>query len=411
MDELALPFPFEVAVPRHPLPHQDSAPNIGSITTAAPSSYVDTGSLWEVPDDQPNQASTDRQSIRTAENVPEESNGVDTLVEDPEHDVDPISTIDEAPRCYVNTQPGRASILLVDPVTDPAIDVEEASRDQDDIIQGNENVHFIEHTDFPPQPEENPPQPQTVSIIESEKRHQKRAKKSQKKKVKRGKTTSAVVRRRVESDIEDDVIWVDEKKSRPAIIDDSDASDDILDLNDSDNLFVTNAPAHEAESVAEALPRIEVQVQVPTKAVDEPNGQVSLAPNKRGRKRKKTDQEDVSVEEPPRQQIEKIIPDDSLGNRIYNTPSVSQPHSSPETIKQQTPEPKVDHHNPHTSVESPENSVDKRVEPTFPAETPKKPAIKGPDKHSPIAVTAKAAYRVGLSRKARIAPLLKVVRK
>ena len=48
-----------------------------------------------------------------------------------------------------------------------------------------------------------------------------------------------------------------------------------------------------------------------------------------------------------------------------------------------------------------------------PPETPHKattPAPKGPDKHSPIS-SGKVAYRVGLSKKARIAPLLKIVRK
>ena len=48
-----------------------------------------------------------------------------------------------------------------------------------------------------------------------------------------------------------------------------------------------------------------------------------------------------------------------------------------------------------------------------PPETPRKsatPATKGPDKHSPIS-SGKVAYRVGLSKRARIAPLLKIVRK
>ena len=46
-------------------------------------------------------------------------------------------------------------------------------------------------------------------------------------------------------------------------------------------------------------------------------------------------------------------------------------------------------------------------------ETPRKstaPALKGPDKHSPIS-SGKVAYRVGLSKRARIAPLLRIVRK
>ena len=48
-----------------------------------------------------------------------------------------------------------------------------------------------------------------------------------------------------------------------------------------------------------------------------------------------------------------------------------------------------------------------------PPETPRKPttpAPKGPDKHSPIC-SGKVAYRVGLSKRARIAPLLRIVRK
>lgn len=46
-------------------------------------------------------------------------------------------------------------------------------------------------------------------------------------------------------------------------------------------------------------------------------------------------------------------------------------------------------------------------------ETPRKsttPAPKGPDKHSPIS-SGKVAYRIGLSKRARIAPLLRIVRK
>ncbi len=48
-----------------------------------------------------------------------------------------------------------------------------------------------------------------------------------------------------------------------------------------------------------------------------------------------------------------------------------------------------------------------------PPQTPRKadtPAQKGPDKHSPIS-SGKVAYRVGLSKRARIAPLLRIVRK
>lgn len=59
---------------------------------------------------------------------------------------------------------------------------------------------------------------------------------------------------------------------------------------------------------------------------------------------------------------------------------------------------------------SPERSP---VKAHHPPETPHKsttPAPKGPDKHSPIS-SGKVAYRVGLSKRARIAPLLRIVRK
>lgn len=46
---------------------------------------------------------------------------------------------------------------------------------------------------------------------------------------------------------------------------------------------------------------------------------------------------------------------------------------------------------------------------SIPPQTPQKP-VKGPDKHSPLA-SGKVAYRVGLSKKARIEPLLRIVKK
>ena len=411
MDELALPFPFEVAVPRYPSLRRSPVTNRRSITTAAPSSYVDTGSLWEVPDDQPNQTPTGHQFHSTIETISEEHHELDTVLEGPEQDVDPISTIEEAPRNCENIHSKDQNVLRFDNGPDPAIDVEEAPRIQDDIIQGDENINSIEPADSSPDGV-SPSHQQKVGIVEPVKRPLKRTKKNQKKKVKRGKTTSAVVRKTVESEVEDDVIWIDEKESRSAIIDDTDASDDILDLNDNDDLFTPNSLAHEAESVAKPPPKIEVQVQVPTN-IDDKSRQVGPVPKKRGRKRKETDQEDIPIQKSLSRPVETIIPDISVENRHDNNISSAPPPplSSPAIVKQQTPEPKADNHNLHPSAENSESSVDKRIEPTPPAETPKKPAVKGPDKHSPIAVTAKVAYRVGLSRKARIAPLLKVVRK
>lgn len=50
-----------------------------------------------------------------------------------------------------------------------------------------------------------------------------------------------------------------------------------------------------------------------------------------------------------------------------------------------------------------------KQQPTSP-QTPLKPAATGPDKHSPLN-SSKVAYRVGLSKRARIEPLLRIVRK
>lgn len=66
---------------------------------------------------------------------------------------------------------------------------------------------------------------------------------------------------------------------------------------------------------------------------------------------------------------------------------------------------------PNLTTDSPPETSP--AKPNAPPETPRKsttPAPKGPDKHSPIS-TGKVAYRVGLSKRARIAPLLRIVRK
>ena len=66
---------------------------------------------------------------------------------------------------------------------------------------------------------------------------------------------------------------------------------------------------------------------------------------------------------------------------------------------------------PKPTTESPiETSPAKAIPPPETPQKPTTPAPKGPDKHSPIS-SGKVAYRVGLSKRARIAPLLRIVRK
>ena len=67
---------------------------------------------------------------------------------------------------------------------------------------------------------------------------------------------------------------------------------------------------------------------------------------------------------------------------------------------------------PNPTTQSPPSTSPAKAN-AAPPETPHKPstpAPKGPDKHSPISM-GKVAYRVGLSKRARIAPLLRIVRK
>lgn len=81
---------------------------------------------------------------------------------------------------------------------------------------------------------------------------------------------------------------------------------------------------------------------------------------------------------------------------IQNPPRVSTPRSpSPSPTNANT-------NNPSTTLQTPP------PKPTAPA--PATATAKGPDKHSPI-LSGKVAYRVGLSKRARIEPLLRVVRK
>ncbi|EEQ30087.1 hypothetical protein McanMca71_000412 [Microsporum canis] len=414
MDELALPFPFEVAVPRYPSLHRNLAINHSSINIAAAQpSYVDTESLWEAPDDEPDMPPAAHRFIEPVEHILDGSGMLKAVAEDFEPDLDPISTIEEAPRSYGDIPPESESMQLIEPVLDPAVDVGNGPQSQDNIIRhGDEKVHVIQPVNPVLQPKyDSPPQSRTVNLIEPEEKPLKRVK-NQKKKVKRGKTTSAVVQKRVESDVEDDVIWIDERKSTPAIIDDTDASDDVLGLDHRDELFNTSAPPHNVEPVVVIPQKTEVQGQMPPDATNKPDIQTNPAPKKRGRKRKKTSQEVISKHELPKHTGELKL-DTSIEDGNCNIPLASpQPPSfTEEKVKHQTPEPIIGFHVLHETTKSPDISVDREAEPTHPIETPKKPANKGPNKHSPIAVTAKVAYRVGLSRKARIAPLLKVVRK
>jgi hypothetical protein len=91
---------------------------------------------------------------------------------------------------------------------------------------------------------------------------------------------------------------------------------------------------------------------------------------------------------------ESVVMQEIDNNKVppASTPSIYEtPEAARNAIERTTPKP------------------EEVIEP-LPILTPKREAVKGPDQHSPLQ-SGKVPYRVGLSKKRRIAPLLKVIRK
>lgn len=231
-------------------------------------------------------------------------------------------------------------------------------------------------------------------------------KEPKKKRLKRGKTTSITLQKTYDPDVEDDVIWIDDAPPNPVIPDplNSEVSHPTVPTNDnqtlSDNMTVQPDPAPQ--------------------------------PKKRGRKRKETSDpvivgeprdkigkpSDTSVEQ--EQQTVSVMADNTTNttvnkNAVDNSDTLSVSHdlqAGSENIHSETTPVLTTNENP------PETPKKSDSAPKTPSTAPGaadtdasgKGANKGPGKHSPIS-TGKVPYRVGLSRKARIAPLLKIVRR
>lgn len=257
------------------------------------------------------------------------------------------------------------------------------------------------------------------------------AKKSKKKKLKRGKTTSVTLQKTYESDVEDDVIWVDEK---PVNFDSQQKS--TLYSNHEEPSAVSNGSANGIQNPAPAMATDEIQDVKPANSAPAPTEPPPPAPKKRGRKRKKTSEqiaaegamaESNTVQDPPQpgnsptiestndnpldtfhethpeipQSILNLDPEESNLPTPSSSPT-KQPQQAAAPIPGPAPEPK-----PETQTAATPTTPQKEN----PATAPNKTAKTGPDKHSPISGTSRVPYRVGLSRRARIAPLLKVVRR
>ncbi|KAL4762492.1 uncharacterized protein BDW70DRAFT_133878 [Aspergillus foveolatus] len=217
-------------------------------------------------------------------------------------------------------------------------------------------------------------------------------KEPKKKKLKRGKTTSVTLTKTYESDIEDDVIWVEQRPATPI---------------DEDN-----KPSN------------------PTKPSGNTVAEQTSAPKKRGRKRKKTS-EQLDQRTPVPLEVDEQDAQTTTSNEADDTPQLNDTHNDSGVLvvlktKNTTDAQTSDIMEPITKDQAlldlhPPTSPAKLSEHAQPAqqppETPQKrtdsktPSVKGPGKHSPISSTSRVPYRVGLSKKARIAPLLKIIKR
>lgn len=220
-------------------------------------------------------------------------------------------------------------------------------------------------------------------------------KEPKKKKIKRSKTASAVMRKTRESDIDDDVIWVD---SRPIQIE-----EDVKEKNNTDSTLTDPNPFKDPQTAP--TPSTEDKNQ-PLHSEEQP------APKKRGRKRKKTTEQLAAEAEQEAKEnqptAETPVPDapvvEDTSEAIRNLQN-----EDIEPTKPADPSPQPDSATHH---ESPSEPLPQTPQRNQDSEKPTdKSSRKGPGQHSPISSTSKVPYRVGLSKRARIAPLLKIVRK
>ncbi|KAJ5366338.1 hypothetical protein N7541_000279 [Penicillium brevicompactum] len=237
----------------------------------------------------------------------------------------------------------------------------------------------------------------------------KEVKEPKKKRAKKAKTAPAPI---PDSDDDDNVIWIDTKPINPEIANEN------ADPNKGEN---TSKQDPNNKASVEQPPDIQPAQSTTSSAVSAdqtaPQAEDKPAPKKRGRKRKQpVDQEEVSkttdtdTTEPANAGAQ--TPGSKLAVLVDNSPkSASEtdaqanvPAKEPTQDTIPAPAPTL---STTASVESPQTPSKPDA---GPVNTPKN-AGKGLEKHSPISARGGVPYRVGLSKRARIAPLLKMVRK
>ncbi|KAJ5506778.1 hypothetical protein N7453_005735 [Penicillium expansum] len=225
-------------------------------------------------------------------------------------------------------------------------------------------------------------------------------KEPKKKKAKKSKTTPAP-----KADDDDDVIWVDTK---PLSVEPSTG-------NATPQTETPEPPRQDLDSnVSDSNPSVDPQAAI-SAVEDKTQKAEKPAPKKRGRKRKQPT-EQAETPEPNKPPSGAQTPASKLAVVVDNSPrSILEA----KTGNNDTSAIPSNDQNPHPLPGPdplPETTID-----TPKPQTPSKPDAasvntpqnvgKGPDKHSPISARSGVPYRVGLSKRARIAPLLKMVRK
>lgn len=279
-----------------------------------------------------------------------------------------------------------------------------------------------------------------------------RKEKKRKNKMKRAKTSAAALLKKsdkMHSDGEEDVVWVD---SKPATVK--------MKLPDPVEVKREDTGRHEQKIAIEdkrkpADTHDGAAKEQPTEYIPEKAAEVSLdilgggegpqkqPPQKRGRKKK------TAVEKPVPTENEDSLTETSnaaleagddavetkdlshesklrassrqaLKEKDANTPHSSAPQSIEQTIStpqkgntlQETVSHTKDSHQSSPTTESLERQQQQQPPTPQPKSTTNDSTDKGPTKHSPINPTGgKVKYRVGLSKRAAIPPLLKVMRK
>jgi hypothetical protein len=209
---------------------------------------------------------------------------------------------------------------------------------------------------------------------------------SKKKKPKKGKTTTAPP----PVSAEDDVIWIDTQPIQA----------EPVDTTGIQNPHPEETPNQDANT-STLLSNPPQSPQNPTSAPTAQNTSTDEkpAPKKRGRKRKQPTEQPKP--DTPEAEPEAQTPNSKLAVLVDNSPK-----SIPDVV--------VDPVDPIdesiAEITTPDLSAPVPQTPKADAVTPKNTG-KGLDKHSPISARSGVPLRVGLSKRARIAPLLKMVRK